>query len=367
VGEWVGHLLVNLNNIELFKPLAQYLLGLAMVFDRVASGNITYFNGEVNNQSFHGYFPQLFLLKTQVALVLLMIIAVAFALRHFYARRPFKHSRVSHFDAVQGDTEERTEAYADVRRGSTAGDDAVMRGVRKSWQFRDHFGAHVLEWTLGAFAVFYFFVSVMGNLNLGIRHILPIYIPIFILVAIVTVRRIRLVHEHVWRRWVTAAVALLLVWYGGSTVASHPHYLAYFNELIGGPGNAYQYFTDSSVDWGQDLRRLKSYVGEHPEIRHVAVDYFGGAVPEYYFCQRTLDGQGQIVAAASGYDCSASVFEPWHTQYGEYKGQYIAVSETYLENDRWYSRLNGLSGYGYLRAREPVAKIGYSIYLYKLY
>jgi hypothetical protein len=230
-----------------------------------------------------------------------------------------------------------------------------------------HFQAHILEWTLGGFAAFYFGISVAGNLNLGIRHILPIYAPMFVLVAIGVVKRLHYLSKTKWAAKAAVVLAALLVWYGGSTIAAHPYYLSYFNELIGGPANSGKYFSDSSVDWGQDLRRLKTYVDEHPEINHIAVDYFGGGVPEYYFCQRKFDERGKLVATADGYDCSTSVFEQWHSQYGEYTGQYIAVSETFLENDRWYSALNNMSGYDYLRAREPIAKIGYSIYLYKLY
>jgi hypothetical protein len=59
--------------------------------------------------------------------------------------------------------------------------------------------------------------------------------------------------------------------------------------------------------------------------------------------------------------------EEWHSQNGRYTGQYIAVSETFLENDRYYAELNHTPGYEYLRQRQPIAKIGYSIYLFKLY
>jgi len=33
-----------------------------------------------------------------------------------------------------------------------------------------------------------------------------------------------------------------------------PHYLAYFNELAGGPANGFKELADSNLDWGQDLR-----------------------------------------------------------------------------------------------------------------
>jgi hypothetical protein len=39
---------------------------------------------------------------------------------------------------------------------------------------------HVVEWTLGIFGTVYLGIAVGGNLNLGIRHILPVYMPIFV-------------------------------------------------------------------------------------------------------------------------------------------------------------------------------------------
>jgi hypothetical protein len=203
-------------------------------------------------------------------------------------------------------------------------------------------------------------------LNLGIRHVLPVYVPMFVLVALGTVKLVRRFKKVPWRTTALGTLAALLVWYGGSTLWVHPSYVAYFNEFMSGPANADDYFTDSSVDWGQDLKRLKEYVDAHQEINHIAVDYFGGGHPEYYFCPRKYN-RGALVANSGGYDCSHSVLEVWHSSYGPYTGQYIAVSETYLENDKYFAAKDKLVGYGYLRQRKPVAKIGYSIYLYKLY
>ncbi|HEY2003490.1 MAG TPA: hypothetical protein VGH44_00035 [Candidatus Saccharimonadia bacterium] len=321
----VVHILTSLNNVWIFKSIVQYTLGVCMVLGRVSGGNTTYFNGMVTNQSFHGYFPEIFAFKTQVAFLILLGVAVLVALWRY------------------------------------------LRGHKLYKRFVDHFRAHIAEWTFGGFAVFYFMVSVAGNLNLGVRHILPIYLPLFLLVAIATMNRLRGLQKTNWRKPAAVVFALLMVWYGVSTLVAYPSYISYFNELIGGPGNAYKYFSDSGVDWGQDLKRLKTYVDTHQEINHIAIDYFGGGVPEYYFCQRKYDSNGQLIATAAGYDCSHSVMEEWHSQYGQYTGQYIAVSETFLENDRWYSEINNVPGYQYLRDRTPIAKVGYSIYVYKLY
>jgi hypothetical protein len=220
---------------------------------------------------------------------------------------------------------------------------------------------------LGSFAAFYFVAAIIGNLDLGLRHILPIYIPIFVLAGIGIVHAARRLPNTAWRGWTLGATAILLGWYGVSTIVAYTHFLSYFNESIGGPTQANKYFSDSSVDWGQDLKRFKTYVDEHPEIDKIAVDYFGGGVPAYYFCPRIYTDKGELVADATGYDCSGSPFVDWHAQYGRYTGQYIAVSETYLQNDIYYARYYRQPGYDYLRAMEPIAKVGNSIYVYKLY
>jgi len=316
--------LITLSDYLVFKPLVQYLLGLAMTFSRVTGGSVTYFNGEVSNQSFRLYFPELFLIKTQVAFLVLGLIALGFMLGILY------------------------------RRGLLQASATAIR-------------EHLPLCTFGLFAVCYFIIAVLGNLNLGIRHILPVFVPLFILVAVATLVLARRLAGTRWRTVSTGTLAALLAWYAAATFWIHPSFTAYFNELIGGPANAYKYVADSGVDWGQDLIRLKEYVEAHPEINQLALDYFGGSHPPYYFCERTYDDQGRLIATPDGYDCTESIYQPWHAEYGPYTGQYIAVSETFLQNDRWYAAERGGEGYEYLRNIQPVAKIGYSIYLYKLY
>lgn len=320
----VANDLITLSHYLPLKSLVQYLLGLAMVFGRVTNGSITYFNGEVSDQSFRLYFPEIFIIKTQVAFLALGLIALGLMLVRLYRR-----------DLIR----------------------VIGATIRE----------HLALFTLGFFAVCYFVMSVAGNLNLGIRHILPIYVPLFILVAVATVKTARRLAGTRWRVASASVLAPLLTWYAVATLWIYPSFTAYFNELIGGPDNAYKYVSDSSVDWGQDLLRLKQYVNAHPEITHLALDYFGGADARYYFCERTYDSGGLLIENTDGYDCTDSVYESWHPENGPYAGQYIAVSETFLENDRWYSIQRGDKGYEDLRNMRPIAKIGYSIYLFKLY
>ena len=323
----VGNMLKSFNHLPLMESLSQYLLGLTMVFGRVAGGNVTYFNGTVSDQSFHLYFPEIFILKTQVSFLILGFITSLIAIWGFATRLP----------------------------------------KRIQDRFADSFRRYILEWILGGFAAFYFIISVAGNLNLGIRHILPIYAPLFVLVALGTVHLARRLARTKWHVYSGLILTCLLLWYGLSTIIAYPSYISYFNELIGGPGHSEQYFSDSGVDWGQDLRRLKTFVTQHPEINHIAIDYFGGADPRYYFCKRAYDPSGALIATSEGYNCTDSFMEEWHSQNGRYQGEFIAVSETFLENDKYYSGLRGEEGYQYLRNMKPYARVGDSIFVYKLY
>jgi hypothetical protein len=314
----VGMKLVSFNHIPGVKALVQYLLGVMMVFSRVAGGNTTFFLGQVSNQSFVWYFPVTYLIKTPVAFLFLLATAVVGALVRYFRKSPAQ----------------------------------VLDNLRVF--ARKHF----VRLSMFAFVVIYSYVSITGNLNLGIRHLLPMLPFILVLVSyeVVSLGRKR-------GAWPVVMLAVLMGWYAASNFLAYPSYLSYFNELIGGPGNADKYVSDSSVDWGQDLLRLQDYVKTN-HIEHIAVDYFGGGEPRYYFCDRLHTPDGALIKDSTGYDCTHSPYIEWHAQNGLYKG-YMAVSETYLTNDIYWSKQRGDAGYGALRAMTPVAKIGSSIYIYK--
>ena len=73
----------------------------------------------------------------------------------------------------------------------------------------------------------------------------------------------------------------LIAWQSVTVLRVHPSYLAYFNEIAGGPDGGWRYVTDSNLDWGQDLKRLSEFVEERG-ISEIHLDYFGTADPAYY-------------------------------------------------------------------------------------
>jgi hypothetical protein len=76
-------------------------------------------------------------------------------------------------------------------------------------------------------------------------------------------------------------VLALLFWHAAAALWVFPHPLAYFNELIGGPGNGHRYLRDSNLDWGQDLKGLARYAAQqkYPEV---VLYSLSPADPAYY-------------------------------------------------------------------------------------
>ncbi|MBI3449958.1 MAG: hypothetical protein HY049_13710 [Acidobacteria bacterium] len=128
-------------------------------------------------------------------------------------------------------------------------------------------------WALGAPVAVYSGMAMNSAVDIGHRHLLPIY-PILIVAAgaaaplAVTAGR---------RRALAAFLGGTIV----SFVAATPGYLSYFNVLAGGPRGGWRYLLDSNIDWGQDLARLKTAMDAHG-IQEVYLAYFGTADPASY-------------------------------------------------------------------------------------
>jgi hypothetical protein len=125
-------------------------------------------------------------------------------------------------------------------------------------------------------ALMYFGVSMASTMNIGIRHILPVY-PFFVLIAAASA--VSLARRRSWGLYAAAALLLIHV---VSSAHVFPNYLTYANEAWGGPTNSYRLLTDSNADWGQGLRAAKSYLDAHG-IKDCWFAHYGWNVnPAYY-------------------------------------------------------------------------------------
>src|SRR6185436_6824697 len=136
------------------------------------------------------------------------------------------------------------------------------------------------------FAVVLVFFSLCVQPQLGIRYVLPA-IPFLILAAARGAADLRS-----YRR---VLVPLLLLWQAGSTLSYHPHFIPYFNELIGRRVNAYRYLADSNLDWEDHGYSIAEFQRKHPEMDITIEPARGKPVP------------GWILVGANGL---VGIFEP---------------------------------------------------------
>lgn len=81
------NILHKITDISILRPYAQYALGFLMVSAHSIGGHTTYFLGEIGKHWWHYYFVA-FLIKEPLAILILLLIALVFALRKFKKPEP---------------------------------------------------------------------------------------------------------------------------------------------------------------------------------------------------------------------------------------------------------------------------------------
>ncbi len=206
-----------------------YLWGFAQA-DTFSKSRSSFLAGEHSTTGWPEFFPVAFLLKTTPASLLLVLIATCLWLKAVHHK--------------------------------------TKGGLRRSWIYK---GAPL--WIFGAL---YWAVAVNTNLNIGHRHILPIY-PIFYVLAAFGVAQLLSSGKPG-----TILAVLLLSLHAADSIAARPSYLSYFTPLVGGPSEGHRYLVDSSYDWGQGLPELRQWIDERREEgdkNTIYLSYFGADSP----------------------------------------------------------------------------------------
>jgi hypothetical protein len=131
----------------------------------------------------------------------------------------------------------------------------------------------------------YWIAAILSHINIGHRHILPIYPPLFILAGAAAWWIAPSAGQpNVLKKWQGGTVLLLLLLTVADTLFFWPNYLAYYNQSLGDPRDAYRHLVDSSTDWGQDLPALKVWLDRHKlsADQPVYFSYFGSDIPERF-------------------------------------------------------------------------------------
>lgn len=251
------------------------------------------------------------------------------------------------------------------------------------------------------FATIYGGAAVTSHLNIGQRHLLPLYPGLCIVTGLAA-----------WRIAASPRVrgmfaALLVAAQGVTAACIHPDYLAYFNPLAGGPANGWRLLVDSSLDWGQDLPGLQSWLKKNnsgPDAAPVFLSYFGSGEPAYYHIDAArLPFVNDFKFPHHWYETTAGLYcvsatmlqqvysplrgpwtvawekeyqlerlkEPLFREYWRNPGtrqEVLASGSADAFEKTWqrYDSLRFARLCHYLRARKPDAVIGYSIFIHRL-
>ena len=176
-------------------PAPEIVAGVRQVIEHNRSGHPSYLFGKLSTNGFVALYPIALMVKTPLGILLLAAIGlfVAFRLHAKYPYAPY----------------------------------AIL------------FSAAIL------------IVGMMGNINIGLRHVLPVYYGMALVGGIGLTWLLKRGPHSRRSAW---AAAVLVAWLGISSLAAHPDYIPYFNELAG--SHPEDILADSDLDWCQDYNRL---------------------------------------------------------------------------------------------------------------
>jgi len=206
------------------------------------------------------YFPVLFLLKSSLAFLLLLVLALAVGL---FAK--FRPARIA----------------------------VIPEGMELHWR------------AVWVFLVVFSGACFLSRFQFSIRHF-SVSLALLILLLAPLPRALNQLRSSGWTAaragvWLTVALALASVF---TAVRAYPYYLPFLNSL-GGGRPAYDLVADSNLDWNQGLLEVESFVRQRG-LTHVLIDAYGFSdptvyVPEAQFwnCQEARPGDGGQWAVVS--------------------------------------------------------------------
>jgi hypothetical protein len=260
---------------RLLMPMWLYLRGLVL-FALSAGSRPTFILGHAYPHGVWFYFPLLFLLKSQLTFLLLLLLAAGTALlvkRRLPAQSP------------------------------------IPSGMEAHWR------------SIWVSLVVFLAACMLNRLDISIRHF-SIALALIVLLLAPLPRALELLRESNPQTarvgsWVTIALALASI---VTAIRAYPNYFPYLNVLsFGRPG--YHLVNDSNLDWNHALPQVEIFAREHG-LKQILLDQYGWSEPERYVpqallwdCQRPAANDGGQWAAVSANYIEESANCAWLLQY----------------------------------------------------
>ena len=329
--------LLKLGKISGGKAPGTYFLGMVYVYKNDIGGrNTAFLMGDYRETGWWYYYYLAYLVKMPIPIlvftVLVGVVAVLALRKNWLALRQSERGP----PAPSRFTDERDSASQ-----------KLWRRVRELvWRRFTVIG-------LTIFVLVFWIGGMFTNTNIGLRWMMPTFPFIFLLAAGAVrfldagLRRLDIQKNKKWPRLTfQLIIAGLLVWLAVGTISIYPSYLAYFNEFIGARTQAHNYLVDSSLDWGQDLNRLRKWMNDH-EVNHVYLDYMGGGTPNH--------------------SLGTDNFTAWHAiDCLPPEGSYLVVGASFFQMSEFQARAKNEISYLRILDREPDYQIGYSLLIYRI-
>jgi 4-amino-4-deoxy-L-arabinose transferase-like glycosyltransferase len=302
IASWIylsGHSAETLQRLLMWLPplLPRYFVyGIDMVVQDSRDGRAAFLLGQVSDTGWRYYFPVAFALKTTIPFLISSICGLVWGV------------------------------YQAVRQKRYAVLYAVLPGV------------------------LYLGLTMTSHLNIGVRHLLPM----FPFVAIVGAGFISTAIEFALKRGRARAVAIavlavlpvLLI-----AISTFPNYLTYFSPLAGGTARGWQTLSDSNVETGQEVKTLARYLKDHGEHRVTGI-MVGGEFLKFY---------GIELNDFPGWDDDDGDEEDQERE--PVQTEYVAIGAWYLsEIDLSDEQREIIDVY---RQQKPEAMVGNSIFVFR--
>jgi hypothetical protein len=211
-------------------------------------------------------------------------------------------------------------------------------------------------------------MTLLTDINIGLRYVLPA-LPYLYVGAGRIVPFVSSIERSTLRKATAAATIACVIGGAGSTAEVAPHFLAYFNFFGGGPDGGSAHLIDSNLDWGQDLTNLKAWMDANAPGEPVGIAYFGQINPDIF----RLRGSALNWYLPPSRPGTVEPLPPGRAS-GTIKPGLYAISASMAhglpwrvyDSSRWAPYDAGRGAFDYFLKTEPIAKVGWSIFIYRL-
>ena len=194
-------------------------------------------------------------------------------------------------------------------------------------------------------------LSLSSTINIGIRHFLPVYPFLFVLGGMLLHAALRPRRAKLLAR---PLVVLLLCWVSFEALRAYPDYTPYMNQLAW-KRPAWQYLSDSNVEWGDDVPALAAYLRARGETKvraalaggWMTLDHYGVTYINIFSSTRKRLPETNYVAIGASFLNGATVPAS------------LEESQNMPEKERQ-------NFFAHFRDQKPEAVFGNSIYLYRV-